>query len=197
MGEGASERVEECRPLAPSPTRPIAFGANHANWVHRYLVEALLLWAYRNMHGLEGTPTITEIYYAVRADYNRKPREGTEELKKIADAYEEVALQASASSVRGRRALTHLDVMSLLAQNPPSPHFHDAMSAVYAEPGENWLDVHNRIVANQRLWEFEDQNVPKGLQIRYSWVENEVLKGPYSETVSIVLPTSLATRFKM
>ena len=91
---------------------------------------------------------------------------------------------------------THLAVMSLLAQNPPSPHLHDAMSAVYAKPGENWLNVHNRIAANQQLWEFEDQNVPKALQIRYSWVENGVLKGPYSETVSIVLPTSLAARFK-
>jgi hypothetical protein len=144
-------------------------------------------------------PTVSQIYYEVVADYNRQPREESKELKVIANAYEDAALRANAELVAGaaNRIPTHLDVMSLLAQNPPSPHFHDAMSAVYAESGEDWLDVHEKLGANQELWEFEDQNVPKALLIRYSWMENGVLKGPYSETVSIVLPNSLAAKFKM
>jgi hypothetical protein len=173
------------------------FGANHANWVHRYLVEGQLLWAYRNMHGLFGVPTVSEIYYYVKADYNRKPRERTKELKKIVDAYEEVALRAAELRAGdGSSALMHLDVMSLLAQNPPSPHLHDAFVAVKAKNRENWWRVHQRMKQNQQLWEFEDANVPLALQIRYSVVENGVLTGPFSETVPIVLPFSLAARFR-
>lgn len=61
------------------------FGANHANLVHRYLVEGPLLWAYLNMHS--DSPTISEIYYSVIADYNRPPRQETQELEQIAVAY--------------------------------------------------------------------------------------------------------------
>lgn len=184
------------------------FGANHANWVHRYLVEAQLLWAYRNMHGLEGTQTITEIYYEVVADYNRKPREGTEELRLIAEAYENAVESVRGKSVAeggtGGAEPTHLAVMNELALHRPSthsasatsPHFHDAMSAVGAEQGEDWHEVYKRIIKNQELWEFEDANVPLALQIRYSVVENGVRRGPFSETVSIVLPFSLAARFE-
>lgn len=174
------------------------FGANHANWVHRYLVEGQLLWAYRNMRGLFGTPTITEIYYEVLADYNRQPREGTEELQQIANAYWEVAklIQAKEGAEGGRAELPHQQVMNELAKNPPSAHLHDAMLAVTAKSGEDWLDVHDRIMANQQLWQVEDQNVPRALIIRYSWVENGVLRGPHEETVSIILPSSLAARFE-
>jgi hypothetical protein len=46
------------------------------------------------------------------------------------------------------------------------------------------------------LWEFEDANVPTALLLKYSLVENGELRGPYEETVSIVLPFSLAARFE-
>jgi hypothetical protein len=160
------------------------------------------------MHGLEGTQTITEIYYEVVADYNRKPREGTEELRLIAEAYENAVESVRGKSVAeggtGGAEPTHLAVMNELALHRPStdsasatsPHFHDAMSAVGAEPGEDWHEVYKRILKNQELWEFEDANVPLALQIRYSVVENGVRRGPFSETVSIVLPFSLAARFE-
>jgi hypothetical protein len=86
--------------------------------------------------------------------------------------------------------------MRELARKKPSPHLSDVMLAVAAEPGENWRKIHERIEANQRLWEFEDTNVPLALQIKYSWVENGVVKGPWQKTVSITLPSSLAARFK-
>ena len=176
------------------------FGANHANWVHRYLVEALLLWAYRNMHDSSGTPTITEIYYAVRADYNRKPREGTEELRQIAIAYKEAAARVKAKlglddESRGVEP-THQHVINELADEPPSPHWPDAFVAIAAKKGENWRRVHRRMEENQQLWEFEDANVPLALQIRYSVVENGVRRGPFSATVEIILPFSLAARFE-
>lgn len=190
------------------------FGANHANWVHRYLIEGILLWAYRNMHSHFGIPTITEIYYQVVADYynaslgyNRQPREGTQQLQQIAIAYEEAVERVRAKSVaEGFDAEpTHQQVMVELTLNSPaslraasaaSPHLHGAMSAVAAEPGEHWKAVHERIMENQKLWAFEDANVPQALLIRYSWVEDGVLRGPWQETVSIILPTSLAARFK-
>ena len=175
------------------------FGANHANWVHRYLIEGILLWAYRNMHGVFRAPTITEIYYEVVADYNRQPRKRTEELQQIALAYREAAELIKSKSVPegGRRQPTHLAVMSELAKNSPSAHLYDAMSAVSALDGEDWWQVHQRIEQNQKLWAFEDRNVPKALVIRYSWYENGIMYGPHEETFSIILPSSLAARFEM
>jgi hypothetical protein len=172
------------------------FGANHANWVHRYLVEGQLLWAYDNMHGLFGT--VSEIYYEVVADYNRQPREGTEELRKIVIAYKEAAARARAKlAVDSKRAEpTHQDVWGELTDQPPSPDWLDAFVAVAAKNGETWRRVHRRMEENQQLWEFEDINVPLALDIRYSIMENGRLKGPFSERVPIVLPFSLAARFE-
>lgn len=176
------------------------FGANQANLAHRHLVEGPLLWAYLNMHGTFGTPTISEIYYEVVADYNRSPRKGTQELEKIADAYEEAVKGVKGKSLvargSGRVEPTHQDIVIELALNSPSPHFHDAFVAVAAKPGEDWKKVHERIVLNQKLWEFEDQNVPQALNITYSWVENRVTTQARSVTVDIHLPNSLAARFK-
>ena len=175
------------------------FGANHANFIHRYSVEGILLWASRTMHGVFGTPTITEIYYEVVADYNRAPREGTEELQQIAIAYEQAASRVRAKSVTeggsGGAEPTHQQVMVELAVNPSSPYLSDAMFAVGAKAGDDSRKVHQRIIENQRLWQFEDENVPRALLITYSWVENGVLRGPHKETVSIILPSSLAARF--
>jgi hypothetical protein len=102
------------------------FGANHANWVHRYLVEGILLWALRNMHGVFGTATITEIYYFFKADYSRQPREGTEELRQIRDAYWQTGklIQDRQEAKGGNARLTHFKVMNELTANPPSPHLH-------------------------------------------------------------------------
>lgn len=174
------------------------FGANHANLVHRYLVEGPLLWAYLNMHS--DSPTISEIYYSVIADYNRPPRQETQELEQITVAYKKAVSRARAKAVvdggSGGAEPTHQLVMRELALEPSSPHLSDAMLAVEAKPGENWRKVHQRIEANQRLWKFEDTNVPLALQIKYSWVENGVVKGPWQKTVCITLPSSLAARFK-
>ena len=84
------------------------FGANHANFLHRYSVEGPLLWAIRNMHSND--PTITEIYYEVNADYNRAPRKGTEELRQIAEAYWQTAqlLQAKFRD----SLVTHQEIIS-------------------------------------------------------------------------------------
>ena len=171
------------------------FGANHANLAHRYLIEGPLLWAYRTMHSHFGTPTITEIYYEVVADYNRQPRERTEELRQIVEAYKKAAKLVNAKS--GRREPTHVAVMNKLAKNPPSPHFHDAMLAVSALDGEVWWQVHRRMERNLKLWVFEDRNIPQALVIRYSWIENGIENGQNEETVSIILPSSLSARFKM
>lgn len=175
------------------------FGANHANWAHRNLVEGILLWAYDHLHAIDAQ-TITEISYFVKAEYDRTPREGTEELQQIADAYWEAAKRVGSRSESveegNRRVLTHQQVMNELAKKPPSPHLHDAMSAVAAELGEHWKAVHERIMENQKLWAFEDASVPRALLIRYSWVENGLLRGPWQETVSIILPSSLTARFK-
>jgi hypothetical protein len=148
------------------------------------------------MHGAFGAPTITEIYYQVVADYNRQPRKRTEELRQIAEAYKKAAKLVKAKS-GGRREPTHLAVMSELAKNPPSPHFHDAMLAVSALDGEDWWRVHQRIERNLELWVFEDRNVPKALVIRYSWIENGIEYGPHEETVPIILPCSLAAILKI
>jgi len=174
------------------------FGANHANWVHRYLIEGSLLWAYRNMHRAFGTPTITEIYYQVVADYNRQPRKRTEQLRQITKAYEKAAKLVKGKLVaEGRRKEpTHQQVMSALAKNPFSPYLHDVCFAVAAKNKETWPQVMRRMEGNQELWAFEDANVPKTLQIRYSWIEHGVLRGPWQETVSIILPTTLAARFE-
>jgi len=136
--------------------------------------------------------------YFVKADYNRLPREGTEELGQIAQAYWQTGklIQDRQEGKGGNAPLTHQQVMNELARNPPSPHLHDAMLAIEAKNRENWRKVLSRIKRNQALWAFEDANVPRALLIRYSWVENGVLRGPKQETVSIILPTSLAARFE-
>jgi hypothetical protein len=166
------------------------FGANHANFLHRYSVEGPLLWAIRNMHS--NHPTITEIYYQVVADYNRAPRKGTEELRQIAEAYWQTA-QLLQTKFRDS-LVAHQEIISQLTFKPP--YLQDAMSAVAAEMGEEWENVYDRIVANQQLWQFEDTNIPKTLTIKYSWVEHGRLSKPHKETVSIVLPSSLAAKFK-
>ncbi|MGB0387859.1 MAG: hypothetical protein ACPGWR_23830 [Ardenticatenaceae bacterium] len=170
------------------------FGANQANFVHRYLVEGIVLWLNEKMHA--PIPTITDIYYEVIADQNRPPRPGTEELRQIAQAYEDAAGRVKAEARRGAAEPTHAQVMNELAKAPPSPHLSDACEAVEAKDEELWEEVYDRVVANQRLWVFEDQNVPLAFRITYSCVENGVLRGPYEETVSIVLPFSLGARFK-
>lgn len=144
-------------------------------------------------------PTITEIYYLVIADYNRPPRRGSAVLRQIAQAYEDAVDMVKAKSVTedGKKEPTHQQVMKELALNPPSPHLFDAMLAVSAKSGENWSKVHERVVVNQQLWEFEDENIPLALRIRYYWIENGVLVGPVEETVSIVLPSSLAAKFEL
>lgn len=172
------------------------FGANHANTGHRFIVEGPILWAYKKMHGLLGVATISEIFVQVVADYNRTPREGTKELLKIAQAYWKTGLQLKSAQESNRRELTHQEVMDQLAKNPPSPHLHDAMLAVGAESQENWQEIHQRIIQNQRLWQFEDENAPLALRIKYWWIENGTLRGPHEETISIMLPTSLAARFQ-
>ena len=132
--------------------------------------------------------------------YNRPPREGTKQLEQIAEAYWEAAkliASRNGSAAEGFDGQpTHQQVMNELANEPPSPHLHDAMLAVAAELGEHWKAVHERIMENQKLWAFEDASVPRALLIRYSWVENGVLRGPWQETVSIILPSSLTARFK-
>lgn len=173
------------------------FGANQANLAHRHLVEGPLLWAYLNMHGVFGTPTITEIYYDVVADYKRSPRKGTEELAEIIKAYQQMGEEASTRAVAEglSHPITHLDLMVKLALNSPSPHLDDAFVAIAAKPGEDWKKVHQRMVQNQQLWAFEDQNVPRALNITYSWVENGMTTQPRHVTVDIHLPNSLAARF--
>jgi hypothetical protein len=96
------------------------FGANHANFLHRYSVEGPLLWAIRNMQSKH--PTITEIYYEVKANYNRQPRKGTEALRQIAKAYEKATklVKAKLAAEGSHPVPTHLAVMSELAKNPPS-----------------------------------------------------------------------------
>ena len=174
------------------------FGANHANWVHRYVIEGPLLWAYRTMHSHFGIPTITEIYYQVVADYNRQPREGTQQLQQIAIAYEEAVERVRARSVAEDfdAEPTHQQVMSELAKEPFSPYLHDVCFAVAAQNKETWQQVMRKMEENQKLWAFEDANVPKTLHIRYSWIEHGVLRGPWQETVSIILPKTLAARFE-
>ena len=166
------------------------FGANHANFLHRYSVEGPLLWAIRNMHS--NHPTITEIYYEVNANYDRAPRKGTQELRQIAEAYWQTAqlLQAKFRD----SLVTHQEIIGQLSFKPP--YLQDAMSAVSAEMGEEWENVYDRIVANQELWQLEDTNIPKTLTIRYSWLEHGRLSKSHEETVSIVLPSSLAAKFK-
>ena len=132
---------------------------------------------------------------------NRQPRKRTEELQQIADAYWEAAKLAGSRSGLvpeiDRSVLTHQQVMSEVAKNPPSAHLYDAMSAVSALDGEHWWQVYQRIERNLELWVFEDRNVPKALVIRYSWYENGIMYGPREETFSIILPSSLAARFEM
>jgi len=174
------------------------FGANHANAAHRNLVEGPLLWAYRNMHGYN--PTVTQINYEVMADYSRQPREGTTELSKIAQAYRQAAKRTSGKPIEksgnGGAEPTHQYVMNELALNPPSPHLNDAMLAIEAQPWEQWRKVHQKIVENLQLWQSEDENVPRSLEITYSWVENGVTTRPRTVTIQIHLPNSLAARFK-
>ena len=174
------------------------FGANHANGAHRNLVEGPLLWAYRNMHS--DNATVTQINYEVIADYKRQPREGTTELEIIAEGYREAVERAKAKPIHlggsGGQEPTHQQVIKELALNSPSPHLNDAMSAVEAKPRDHWKKVHDRILHNQKLWQSEDQNVPKSLEITYSWVENGVKTQPRTVTIQIHLPNSLAAKFK-
>lgn len=174
------------------------FGANHANAAHRNLVEGPILWAFLNMHTLE--PTISEIKYEVFADENRLPRPGTEELRKIAKAYEEMADDLKAKLASPDESFvdepTHQLMIKELAKNPPSPHLNNAFIAVEAEMWEPWTEVHRRIKENQKLWQFEDQNVPRALLIEYSWVENGVTVEARQRIVVIDLPHSLAAKFE-
>ena len=174
------------------------FGANHANAAHRNLVEGPLLWAYRNMHG--HNPTVTQINYDVIADYERPPREGTTELEKIAKAYKQAVKQARIKPIEkggsGGAEPTHQQVMHELALNPPSPHLNDAMLAIKAKLQDDWEEVYERILDNQQLWKSEDENVPRSLDITYSWVENGVTTRPRTVTIQIHLPNSLAAKFE-
>lgn len=155
-------------PLTAAPSGD--FGANHANAAHRNLVEGPILWAFLNMHSSE--PTISEIQYEVFADENRSPRSGTQELSKIAKAYEEMADDLKAKLARQDESFmtepTHQLIAGELAKNPPSPHINNAFIAVEVEAWEPWTQVHRRIKENQKLWQFEDQNVPRALLIEYS-----------------------------
>lgn len=174
------------------------FGANHANFVHYYLVEVVVLEAYLNMHRSRGTtPTYREIYYKVEADFNRPPRKGSEELKKIAQAYKESAEELAARSRGARFIPTHQQVMNELARLEV-PHLESAMLAVGARTSDNWFIVYRKLEKNQELWQFEDDNVPRALNITYSWVDASrgELDGPHQVTVPIILPTSLAARYK-
>jgi len=123
-------------------------------------------------------------------------RTGTKELLNIAEAYWKTGIQLNSAQESGRREPAHQDVMNQLAKNPPSPHLHDAMLAVGAESQENWQKIHDRIIENQELWQFEDENAPLALRIKYSWIENGTLRGPHEVTIPIMLPTSLAARFE-
>jgi hypothetical protein len=172
------------------------FGANHANLVMRYLVEGPILGASRNMHGAK--PTITDIRYEVMAEGNRQPREGTEELRKIVEAYEKAGEEIESRLVAYGypREPTHQQVMDELARNPPSPHLDDAFSAVEAKPSENWRMVYERAAANVDLWKLEDQIVAKALHITYFWFENGAPTRERNRTIVIDLPNSLAAIFQ-
>ncbi len=141
---------------------------------------------------------ISQLKYTVEVDFNRPPRKGTGELKKIANAYEKTALESSGNSkgASGNGMLTHQQVMNELTRNSPSPHLDHAMSAVEAKNSEPWRLVHRRLVKNQLLWKFEDENVALALNITYSWIENGELYGSYEVRVANILPTSLAARYK-
>lgn len=173
------------------------FGANHANFAHRYAVEGVILGALANMHGQNAT--ITQINYEVIADYNRPPRELTAELEKITDAYEDAVEHARAKPVAEGGSSgsepRHQHVMNELALNPPSPHLLDAMRAVKAEAGELWDKVHKRIAKNLDLWAFEDENVPIALNITFSWVNNGKATRPRQIKMDVILPNSLAARY--
>ncbi|MGB0385818.1 MAG: hypothetical protein ACPGWR_13440 [Ardenticatenaceae bacterium] len=174
------------------------FGANHANFAHRYAVEGVILGALANMHGQNAT--ITQIDYDVIADKNRPPRAQTAELEKITRAYEKAASRARSKSVAqggsGGAEPTHQHVMNELALNTPSAHLNDAMLAVEAEPAENWDEVHGRMIENLELWKFEDQNVPIALDITFSWVNNGKATQPRQIRVDVILPNSLAARYE-
>lgn len=175
-------------PLTAAPQGD--FGANHANFGMRSLVEGPVLSAYHKMHA---HLTITDITYEVVADHNRQPREGSAELGKIAEVYEEVVKQISVSL--GHEP-THQEVMDKLALNPPSAHLHDAMLAIEAKPSENWEDVYKRVEKNQKLWELEDRIVANALHITYFWTENGIPTQPRKRTIIIDLPNSLDAIFK-
>ena len=175
---------------------PGDFGANHANLVMRYLVEAPILGASRNMHGPK--PTITDIRYEVMADGNRQPREGTEELRKIVEVYEKAGEEIESRLVAYGypREPTHQQVMDELARHSPSPHLYDAFSAVEAEPSEPWRQVLQKLDKNQTLWQLEDQIVAKALNITYFWFENGAPTRERNRTIVIDLPNSLAAIFR-
>ncbi|MGB0383426.1 MAG: hypothetical protein ACPGWR_01260 [Ardenticatenaceae bacterium] len=172
------------------------FGANHANLAMRYLVEGPILGASRNMHGPK--PTITDIRVEVTTDQNRQPREGTQKLGKILEAYEKAGehLTSRLAAYGSVRQPTHQEVMDELARNPRSPHLDDAFSAVEAEPSQNWRTVYETTAANYDLWKLEDQIVAKALNITYFWFENGEATQERSRTIVIDLPNSLAALFR-
>ena len=172
------------------------FGANHANFMMRYAVEGPILGAFRTMHGPK--PTITDIRVEVIADGNRQPREGTEELRKILEAYEKAGeeLKARLVVLGSRREPTHQEVMDELALNSPSAHLDNAFSAIEVKPSEPWRKVHKKLNKNHELWILEDQIVAKALHVTYFWFENGKPTRERKRTIVIDLPNSLAARFK-
>jgi len=173
------------------------FGANHANFMMRYSVEGPILGAFRKMHGPK--PTVTDIGYEVIADHNRQPREATEELRKIADAYEKAGreIESRLAAYEYAREPTHQEVMDELALNPPSAHLDDAMLAIEAEPSMPWRKVHKKLDKNHKLWKLEDQIVAKALHVTYFWHKNGAPTQQRNRTIVIDLPNCLAALFRV
>jgi hypothetical protein len=162
----------------------------------RHYVEGVILWALEQMRALN--PTVTEIFYEVFGEGGREPREGTEELEKIAEAYQKAGgeVKAKLVAIGISREPIHQEVMNELKLNPSFPHLHDAFVAIAAEPSEDWREIMRRTRENQKLWRLEVRGICKAIQMRYYFIENGASTPQRERKVIIDLPTSLAARFK-
>jgi hypothetical protein len=184
------------------------YGANHANWAHRYTVEGMALGAYRNM--VNGPQTVTRVDYQVYARARNAARPQTPLVQAIYQGYQ---IERLAKSLALGGEPTNLQVTT-----PPGPgvagglanrvgtfnggavpHIADGLSAVGADPALNPNEAANTVLArlqqNALLWQREDVLVPEYMRVRVRYVLNGILQGWQSTPVDVFLPTSLAAPY--
>ncbi|GAA3613676.1 DNA/RNA non-specific endonuclease [Microlunatus ginsengisoli] len=140
------------------------WGANHANWQHRFGAEAPMLGYQAMMQA--PVPLISKVEYEVKVVYGAHGR--ANQIGKLNNV--QVAYNLALTQLGGAPSHTKTKkkmIANKVAYAPGSDAWEAIEEAVNAHPKELATNVDQRLKDNHALWVFEDANVP--IQFDATW----------------------------